>query len=319
MAERRGFSPSAGEPQADAPRWTSGRECWVFRAATPDELCGHHPRLIGSALAPGERLHYLLYSPVFDATDGPFHVGGAPGSHAIGITANAFLVSRDPHAGEPRRSITRIALDAVSSVEIGAALALGWFVVRFAGPRGPASCPVLFGGQGMEHFRAVVRAYRRLGRRDRVGSEARLDWPRVWDNVPTYIRTELEPLLVETERPLAVLRTPERWMAEKRWWRQRPVCASAAGLLVATSRGLLWAASEPRPTPNGVSFGVNVTAVRLERVREATIASTKVMGVVRLKAGSTEASHELEVPFGGEDVPLAEEILHLARGWRAPA
>jgi hypothetical protein len=319
MAKRRGFSPSAGEPQADVPRWTSGRECWVFRAETPDELCGYHPRLIGSALAPDERLHYLLYSPVFDAKDGPFRVGGGPGSHAVGITANAFLVSRDPHVEEPRQSITRIALDAVSFVEIGCALALGWFVVRFAAPRGPASCPVLFGGQGMEHFRAVVRAYRRLDREERVESKARLDWPTVWQGTPVYIRTELEPLLEKTERPVAMLRTPERWTAEKRWWRRRPVCASAAGLLVATSHGLLWAASEPRTTPDGLSFGVNVTVVRPERVRNATIGSREAMGVLRLKAGGKEASHDLEVPFGGEDVASAEEIVHLARAWRAPA
>jgi hypothetical protein len=319
MAKRRGFSPSAREPQADVPRWTSGRECWVFRADTPDELCGYHPRLIGSALAPGERLLYLLYSPVFDAKGGPFRVGGAPGSHAVGITAGAFLVSRDPHAEEPRQSITRIALDAVSSVEIGCALALGWFVVRFAGPRGPASCPVLFGGQGMEHFRAVVRAYRRLGPPERVESEARLDWPRVWQNVPNYIRAELEPLVEEKERPLAMLRTPERWTAEKRWWRERPVCASAAGLLVATSHGLVWAASEPRTTPAGLSFGVNVTVVHRERVRGAAIGSQESMGVLRLKAGGREASQDLEVPFGGDDVASAEEIVHLARAWRTPA
>jgi hypothetical protein len=319
MAERRGFSPSAGEPQADVPRWTSGRECWVFRAETPDELCGYHPRLIRSALAADEPLHYLLYSPVFDAKDGPFRVGGAPGSHAVGITTNALLVSRDPHAEEPRQSITRIALDAVSSVEIGCALALGWFVVRFAGPRGPASCPVLFAGRGIEHFRAVVRAYRRLGRGERALSEARLDWPTIWKDTPTYIRTELEPLVEETERPLAVLRTPERWMAEKRWWRERPVCASAPGLLAATSHGLLWAASEPRPKPDGLSFGVNVTVVRPERVLEAAIGSRKSVGVLRLRAGNKEATCDLEVPFDGEEVASAEEIVHLARAWRAPA
>jgi hypothetical protein len=319
MAKRRGFSPSAGEPQADVPRWTSGRECWVFRAQTPDELCGYHPRLIGSALHPGEQLHYLLYSPVFDAKDGPFRVGGAPGSHAVGITASALLVSRDPHAEAPRQSITRIALDAVSFVEIGCALALGWFVVRFAGPRGPTSCPVLFGGQGMKHFRAVVRAYRRVGHEEPAESKARLDWPTVWEGTPTYIRTELEPLVEETERPLAMLRAPERWTAETRWWRERPVCASAAGLLVATSHGLLWGASEPRTTPAGLSFGVNVTVVRRERVRGAAIGSRESMGVLRLKAGGREASHDLEVPFGGDDVASAEEIVHLARAWRAPA
>jgi hypothetical protein len=319
MAKRRGFSPSASERLADVPRWTSGRECWVFRAETPDELCGHHPRLIGSALAPREPLHYLLYSPVFDAKDGPFRVGGAPGSHAVGITGSAVLVSRDPHAEELRQSITTIPLDAVSGVEIGCALALGWFVVRYAGPRGPASCPVLFRGQGIEHFRAVVRAYRRRGREERAPSDARLGWPKVWQNVPTYIRTELEPLLEETEQPLAVLRTPERWTEEKRWWSRRPVCASAAGLLVATSHGLLWAASEPRATPDGFSFGVNVTVVRPELVRGAAIGSRESMGVLRLTAGGREAPHDLEVPFDGEDVASAEEIVRLVRAWRVPA
>jgi hypothetical protein len=122
----------------------------------------------------------------------------------------------------------------------------------------------------------------------------------------------------EEERPLAMLRTPERWTAQRGWGR-RPVCASAAGLLVATSRGLLWAASEPRPRPDGLSFGVNVTVVRPERVRGATIGSRESMGVLRLKAGGRKASHDLEVPFGGEDVASAEEIVHLARAWRASA
>jgi hypothetical protein len=119
----------------------------------------------------------------------------------------------------------------------------------------------------MGHFRAVVRTYRRLGHEAPVESKVRLDWTNVWEGTPTYIRTELEPFVSETERPLAMLRTPERWTAERRWWGRRPLCASAAGLLVATSRGLLWAASEPRTTPDGLSFGVNVAVVRPERVQ----------------------------------------------------
>ncbi|HXK12011.1 MAG TPA: hypothetical protein VMT70_20400 [Vicinamibacteria bacterium] len=315
MAKRQGFSPSAGEPQADVPRWTSGRECWVFRAETPDELCGHHPRLISSALRPGELFHYLLYSPVFDAKGGPFRVVGVPGSHAVAITRDALLVSRDLHTNEPGWSVARIALDAVSCVEIGCALALGWFVVRYAGSDGPASYPVLFRSRGTEHFRAIVRAYRRLGYEGPVEGKARLDWPTVWEETPTYVRTELEPLVEETERPLAVLRTPEHWTVEKRWWGHRPVCTSAPGLLVATSLGLLWAASEPRRTPAGLSFGVNVTVVRRERVRGVAIGSRESLGVLRLKAGGKEAAHDLEVPFDGEEMASAEEIVHLARAW----
>jgi hypothetical protein len=116
-----------------------------------------------------------------------------------------------------------------------------------------------------------------------------------------------------------MLRTPERWTAVRRWWRERTVCACAAGLLVATSHGLLWAASEPRPKPNDLSFGVNVTVVRPGRLRNATIGSWEGFGVLRLRAGGGDASHELEVPFDPGDVASAEEIVRLARKWRAPA
>ena len=319
MAERRGFSPSAGTLEGNAPRWTSGRECWVFRAGAPDELFGHHPRLIASALDPGERLRYLLYSPVFDARDGPFRVGGAPCSHAVGITAKAVLVSRDPHTAEPRQTITRVDLDDIAFVEIGCALVLGWFVVRYTEGPSARSCPVLFRSQGMSQFREIVRAYLQLGRSGRGRRVGRLDWPAVWEGVPVYVRSEIEPLFEEAESPLAALRTPERWTAVKRWWRERTTCACAPGLLVATSHGLLWAASEPRPKPDGVSFGVNVTVVRPGRLRNATIASRESLGVLRLQVGGGAASYEIEVPFDPVDVASAEEVVRLARTWRGLA
>jgi hypothetical protein len=332
MAKRRGFSATSGEPPkssvtaiagvhtfslenpAFVPRWTSGRESWVFCAERPDQLCGYHPQLIGSALAPDEPLQYLLYSPIFDAKDGPFHVGGAPGSHAIGITPNRLLVSRDPHAEAPPRSVLSVDLAAVSCLEIGCALALGWFVIRFSGTRD--ACPVVFAGLGMRHFRAIVRTYRILGHEERLCDKASLDWPSVWEGVPAYLRTEVEPLTEETEQPFAVLRSPERWTTEKRLWRSRPVCASAPGLLVASSRGLLWAASEPRPTPSGISFGVNVTVVRPDRMLGAAIGTRGAFGVLRLHAGAGPEPHELEVPFDGEDIAAAEEIVQMARAWR---
>lgn len=319
MAERRGFSPGAGKLQESAPRWTSGRECWVFRAEAPDQLCGHHPKLIAQALDPSESLRYLLYSPIFDAREGPFRVGGAPCSHAVGITASSLFVSRDPHTAAARQTITRIDLDDVAFVEIGCALALGWFVVRYTEGRGARSCPVLFRSQGLDHFREIVRAYRRLGRPGRGQGGGRLGWPAVWEGVPGYVRSEVEPLLEEAERPLAVLHTPERWTTAKRWWRERTVCACASGLLVVTSHGLLWAASEPRPRPDGFSFGVDVTVVRPERLREATVASRASLGVLRLKLGDGDAPHAIEVPFDLGDVASAEEIVRLARMWQGPA
>jgi hypothetical protein len=124
----------------------------------------------------------------------------------------------------------------------------------------------------------------------------------------------VQPLVDEGERPHAVLRTPETWTAEKRWWGHRPACASSPGLLVATSRGLLWATSEPRQKPDGLSFGVNVTIVRPELVRRAAIGGREGMRVLRVQAGDGPSGRELEVPFG-DDLAAAEEVVRLAMAW----
>jgi hypothetical protein len=326
----RGVSPGSSvvagaEGRAEVPPWTSGRESWVFRAERPDELCGHHADLIGSALAPDELLHYLLYAPIFDAKDGPFRVGGEPGSHAVALTSRRLLVSRDAHAGASRLSLTSIDLETVSCLEIGSALAMGWLVVRYAAAGGAASRPIIFNGHGMEHFRAVVRGYLLGGRAARAPSGTHLgsvmtalDWSRVWDEVPACLRTELQPL-VAGDRPLAALRAPERWTLERRGWRRKPVCSSAPGLLVATPLGLLWAVSERRASPGGLAFGVQVTAVRAEGVREAGIGACGDRGALRVLAGDGPHPHQMEVLFDGGDVARAEEIVHLARAWRGLA
>jgi hypothetical protein len=268
-------------------------------------------------LAAGEPLHYLLYSPIFDGGDGPFHVGGAPGSHAVAITPQRLLVSRDPHSDPEPRSVHSIDLESISSMEIGCALALGWFVVRFSRP--PGAVPVLFAARGLRHFRAIVRAYRRPGR-GRPPAESGLDWPRVWEGVPAYLRAELEPLTEEAEQPLALLRSPLHWSAEGPLRGRWPVCVSAPGLLVATPLGLLWATSEPPIDRHVLAFGVNVTAVRAERVMDAVIGHRATHGttipVLRVRAGDRRAVLSLEVPFDSEDTPSAEEIVRLASAWR---
>jgi hypothetical protein len=317
MAQRRGSSPTPGEA---LPRWTSGRECWVFRAETPEELCGYHPRLIGSALTARETILYLLYSPLFEAGDGPFQVGGAPGSHAVALTTKRLLVSRDPHSEREGRSVRSIDLGSVHSIEIGSALTLAWFVVRYAGPGGPAACPVLFSAHGLDHFRSIVRAHLDRGPRAPAPGPPALDWPGVLRETPAYLSSELAPVTRETDPPLAVLRTAERWAGERRPWGGGAVCLLAAGLLAATPLGLLWAASETRTRPDGLSFGVNVTAVRSDRVASACISSRAVHGtavpVLRVRAGDGPAATELEVPFDERDLASAESIVHLASSWR---
>jgi hypothetical protein len=336
MAQRRGVRSNVGEsaatrggelspasPVASAarpPRWTSGRECWVFRAETPDELCGHHAELIGSALTPGETVQYLLYSPLCEARDGPFNVGGVPGSHAVALTTMRLLVSHDPHSDRGGRSVRAIDLGAVDSLEIGGALTLAWFVVRYSGPAGPASCPVLFSAHGLDHFRAIVRAY--LDRRPHAPAvdASALRWPGVLRETPAFLASELAPLTRDMDPPLEIVRTPERWTRERRPWGSRAVCLSAMGLLAATPLGLLCAASEPPTSPGGVSFGVNVTAVRSDRVASAFVSSRTVNGtavsLLRVHAGAASGGTELEVPFDERDRASAERLAQLASSGR---
>ena len=330
MAERRGDRPRSVEPRGaplpgrttylhspePVPRWTSGRECWVFRADSPDELCGYHPQLVRSALPPGEAFEYLLYSPLFEGGDGPFRAGGGPGSHAVGITPHRFVVSRDPHAGGTPRSVTTLDRDDVWCVQIGCALLLGWLVIRVGGEQGAQGYTIPFSSRGMSHFRALARAYRARGPERSAAGGPRVGWDEAWAGTPPYLRSELEPLTGEGERPLALLRSPERWTAQRGFWRRRSLCTSAPGLLVVTSRGALWAASEPRMRPEGLAFGVKVTVVRPERLAGATIGVRDGLGVLRLRAGEGAHSHELEVLFDGNDVGQAEEIVRLVREWR---
>jgi hypothetical protein len=298
------------------PRWTSGRECSVFRAGSPDELCGFHPALVRSALPPDETLHYLLYSPLVEGTEGPFHVGGTAGSHSVGLTSRRLVVSHDPHAEGRPRSVTTIDLDSVSCLELGSALLFGWLVVRRGGRRGPSRHTVTFNARGMDPFRALVRTYWGLALERGAGSEAALAGEDVWDGVPAFLRSEVEPLLEPRERPLAVLRSPERWTSEKGQWRTGPACVSATGLLIATPSGILRAASEPPRRPGDLAFGVNVTIVRAGRLAEATIEARDDLGALRLVAGEGRGSHEVEVLFDAGDAGEAEEIRRVVRAWR---
>jgi hypothetical protein len=259
------------------------------------------------------------YSPVFDATDGPFRVGGAPGSHSVALTSRRLLISRDPHGGTGRRSVRSIDLGSVRSMEIGSALTLAWFAVRFAGPEGPGACPVLFSPHGLDHFRSIVRGYLSHEREEGSATLA-LERPGVWRDTPAFLRGEVAPLTRATDPPLAVLHTAERW-ARGRPPRSRPARLSAAGLLAATPLGLLWAVSEPRTRPDGLSFGVNVTAVRSDRVADASITCRAVHGttltVLRVRVGDEPVTTEMEVPIDERDRPSAEKLVRPATSWRS--
>jgi hypothetical protein len=166
-----------------SPRIYSGRECWVYRASEPDELCGHHPELIGQALR-GDPPDHLLYSPLRESNRGPFGFAGPSGSHAVALTARSLIVSRDQHRRATVPSVRSIPLASILTIAIGEALTLGWLAVHYAAESRLETEIVFFQSSGIEHFRHAsgygVSGCRVLARliavRRRDGCRARRTW-----------------------------------------------------------------------------------------------------------------------------------------------
>ena len=311
---------AAGPYELGKPRFTSGRECWVFSVPAPEDLPGHHPELMGGALAPGEAVHHLLYSPLYEAAGGMFGVRGAPGSHALAVTPDRFVVSRDPHRDGVPRSVRVIPFDRVLWPELGHALLLGWLTLRFAEDGRLLTETVFFPTSGMRHFQAAVRAYRSQEVDGLLPSDHDALWAEACTACPPYLRNELPPLAVGQERPLVVLQSSERWDVPRRGRRPRPRCVSPTAIGILTERGLLLAESERPLQPGRLAFGVNATVVERNAIRgcrvETRPGNEAVGARLQLEVHANGASGPLEVPFDPEWAPQAERIVE-ALGSRA--
>lgn len=253
-------------------RWASnGREPWIFRATDPQELCGRHADLIASALDPRDRVHYLLYSPIFDARCGLFGIHGAPASHAVALTQDRFVISSDPHANARPATVESVPLEKILAVELGSALVLGWLAIRFAADNTLRSVVVLFGTSGTHHFEALVRAQRRLAAPwVAMGAES-VPRAELWRSTLPYLGAAVEPLLLDDEQIVCALHWHEAWRSVRSRWTTTQACTSTPGLLLASRLGVLWVASEPRVRPNVLSFGVNATSIRWSALRGASV------------------------------------------------
>jgi len=151
---------------------------------------------------------------------------------------------------------------------VGEALTLGWLVVRFVTQERVAEETIFFQSSGIDHFRAAVRAWRRNARRTTGPSSAQA-WEQVWSTTPPYLRSQLEPVLVEEERPRAVLHVAETWHRLGR--RRSPACLSAASLCAVTDSMVLLAQSEQPYRPGNLVFAVQVTCLDRRSIRDVVI------------------------------------------------
>ena len=241
----------------------------MFRAHALEELCGYHPDLMGQVLSAGEPIEYLLYSPLREVDTGPFGLKGPTGSHALAVTRDRFIVSRDPHQPRRPRAVCEVPFASILTVELGEALTLGWFVVRFAVAGHLASETVFFQSSGIDHFRGAVRAWRTKA----IPTAGRDSCTEAWDAIcaqsPPYVCNQLAPLILEGERPQAVLHVDETWYPAAG---HQTTCASAAGVCAVTDHALLLVQSERPYQPDALVFAVNATCLDRRVLRNITLA-----------------------------------------------
>lgn len=250
-------------------RFFSGRESWVFRANSVEELCGHHADLIGGALHPHEDVQYLLYSPLREADGGPFGVASGSGSHALAITGDRVIVSRDPHRSRISRTVRGVPLGHILVIEVGEALTLGWLVLRFAVENRVGSETVFFQSSGMDLFRTAVRLIRQNGQPAGGVDPQTAQWDRLLAPSPSYLRNQIVPVLLNDERPASVVHSDERWAARD----GSAKCVSPHGVYAVTSRAVLLAESERPDQPGALVFAVRVVCVPGPIIRGAQIIS----------------------------------------------
>ncbi len=289
-----------------------GREVMVFPVEGPEDLPGVHPTLIGSALRPGERLHCLLYAPIWDGEGAPFGFHGEPGSHAVAVTDDRLLVSRDAHRKRLAPSLQVIPFANVLSVEFGGSLLPGWFVVRYSDGARVAAATILYEATyGVEHFGALVRGYRaaaRPVRRPPVPSP--LAWPELWRRVAPRQAGRLRPVLVEGESLVAYACSAQTWGTRSSLWGKAPVCVAEEGALVVTDRGVVHVVNEPDLRPGIWSYGINVCCIPHEALRSCRVVEQVCAGVplqhLRLGLARGQAAWDMDIPVGDLSARVAD-------------
>jgi hypothetical protein len=260
-------------------RHSSGRESWIYRADGPDELRGRHADLIRAALGPDEQLHYLLYAPIFDGVGGPFGIRATPASHAVAVAQGRLIMTADTHHKGVPADVHTVPFTRMLSVELGAALLLGWLRVCYVDAGQVTSTVVTFSTTGSHHFEAVVRAYRALTARQTTQEGGAMSSADVWRSTPPYLRSAIEPLLLDDESVIGTVQGRETWQSRKRGWSTIRSCPSTPGLLMLSRVGLLWASSEPRMRPDMLSYGVDVTSIDWTALRRASVEHAEDRGV----------------------------------------
>jgi len=291
---------------------SSGRESHVFRAEHPEGLIGAHADLIAASLNLGEKIHYLLYSPIREAGYAPFGIHAEPASHALAVTDHRFLISKDRHIDKIPPTVQDIPFSQVICIEIGSALLLGWLAVRFI-ENGQLSCASLFyTARGSHHFEAAVREFRkRHGKTQNYLYEGGMTWTDLWEQTPKPQADILKSIILEEEKPAYLFHSTETWGMETR--RRKEICLAAEGVFLATDYGFIHASDERRISPHILSYGVNVRCVPPGALYSLAHIEKEehrlCLHILRMYAGIPPAIVDIDIPFDRDRSDRVEDFI----------
>ncbi len=317
---------------------SSGNEPNVLKVDEPRQLLGAHAGLIEGALERGEKVLYLIYSPLWESESaflglkqftGPhwenkreiLELSVYPASHALAVTERRFIISRDRHLEGIPPTVQSIPYDRVVSVRLGNALLLGWFSIQYEEKEKLASTALLYAAStGKSHFHLAIREYRK--RWNPINAPRMLPtrlWAEVWLKASTLQMERLQVLQREAEYPSFLIHSSETWGTVKKFWRQVPVCTKTKSLLVGTNFGFFYAVDEPPQKPGMSKLGVEVCCLPPEAIKSAVLVEEPSEGAIppflKLGLGRDSVLTHLQIPVDPEASRSASDLVRwLASG-----
>jgi len=309
---------------------SKGKEPYVLKVDEPQNLYGIHADLMTRTLEQGEKILYLIYSPIWEAEETPASIKfisrkwkeegikavlADKASHALAVTEGSFIISKDYHHKSVAPSVQRIPFEQVLAVSLGSTLLLGWLTIAYINNGHFATVNLNYHTTtGRDHFHKAIRVYReRIKPIPKDCLLTRRTWAEVWTNLSLAEMESLSLLKTDEEFALFFFRSSETWTTRKRWFRKMLLCVKPKSLFLVTNLGIFYIIEEPPIKPGMLSFGSEISSLPLEVIASASLEeeanADKISPILNLRFGRNSIFSDWEVPFNQADIICARDFL----------
>jgi hypothetical protein len=313
-----GLDQSLEVRRVSARGWSSiGNEPWVYRAASLDELPERHAETLDRALRDGESFRSLVYSPIWEGSETPFGLRGAPESHAIGLSDDRLLISSDPHIPGRDPRVTAIAIQSILRIECGSDLLQGWFAIDFESADKADRIALLHPSTKSHPLTELVREIRTCMAGGRLHHPSGRSPALRWEDVPAQLSSGIRSLVLADETLELVGYSSESWRQEvsgsrrKRW-----SVASPNGFFALGRESALAGIGETPPRPSVLVFGLRFLVLPYAGLRSIQVESRSTGDIagLTLSLGQQNLVEKLAVSATTLDRGALEALIRIIEG-----